>query len=368
MSMTLPPTITTSYGPLHPGNEVAVTFRVQAEDPVGITRVELYLYEYALTEDEDGMQVGKVRKGGQWGLVEEWSFSPPETTVSEAYTHSPGFPPESYVRYLFRVTNAGRSRRSEEWLFAAGDWPFPDTPVPILTNGPPGKRVNLTFVADETYPDAAAMLGDLEGLIFDGYQRNNAIRGDRRRYWQFYYSLEKGLIDDGISTDGSRIIQTKKILDVPVSVKDARISTYAAVVHKDDSITNWAVGSMFGAHAERPGVAVHEGGHAVFGLADEYPGGMHWLSTAPHHNNFDSPAAENDAGENDLSDESLESIEPGWWKPSELQCIMDGDLQEMREFERSCIERVNWYYGQLEPLGSRRLMKVLEERLESTKP
>lgn len=366
--MVLPPTITTSYGPLHPGNEKSVTFLVEAEDPAGITSIELFVYEYALTEDEDGMRVGKAREGGQWGSVQTWSISPPKVEASVSYTHAAGFPPESYVRYIFVVENSGKSKRSEEWLFAAGDWPFLDTPVPILANGPPGKRVNLTFVADEdeaAYEDAATLLEDLEVLIFDGYHTNNAIEGDRRRYWQFYYSPEKGHIDN------SGGIQE---LTLPDTVKESQISTHAAIVHKRIDFINFAVGERFSADVGSLRASVHEAGHAVFGLGDEYIVGLQRVSSAPHHNNFTS---EEDAKkyneENGWDDDEVPKIgcEFGkcWWKPepSELQCIMAVQSDEMLAFERSCIRRVNWYYEQLEPSGPRWLRKRLD-RVESGNP
>lgn len=358
----LPPTITAMrYEPLHPGNKIAVTFQLDVEDPEGITSIELFVFEYALTEDEDGMRVAKARDGGQWGSVEKWPISPPEVTASASYTHEPGFPPESYVRYIFEVKNSGKYSRSEEWLFAAGDWPFPDMPVPILANGPPGKRVNLTFVADEEL-EIAEMLKQLNGLIFDGYHTNNAIEGDRRRYWQFYYSLEKGNVIKNANT---------WLLKVPDPVEKGPISTHAAVVHnKAAPFQNWAEGEKFSADPGRPTSAVHEAGHAVFGLADEDPSGMRWLSEAPHHNNFTSEEDAKDYNEeNGWSGDDVECMSScelpnSWWKPepAELQCVMAvHHKDEMLAFERSCIQRVNWYYEQLEPLGPRWLIRRLKK-------
>lgn len=364
-SGSLPPTITAMrYEPLHPGNKIAVTFRLDAEDPDGIDSIELFIYEYALTEDEDGMPVGKARKGGQWGSVHKWSISPPTVTASESYTHAGGFPPESYVRYIFQVKNSAGYSRSEEWLFAAGDWPFPDTPVPILANGPPGKRVNLTFVADEdeaAYAGAKELLNDVKVLIFDGYHTNNAIEGDRRRYWQFYYSPDKGNVIKNAST---------QLLEVPESVRWAPVSTHAAIVHRRQDFVNFAVGEEFSADAGSLRASVHEAGHAVFGLADENPTGDHWHSEAPHHNNFDNEEAGkkyNEANNWDWDGEVANKVgcdsNGCWWKPepAELQCIMAVTSPEILAFERSCNKRVKWYYQQLEPLGPHWLIRRLEK-------
>jgi hypothetical protein len=339
------PQVTTRYAPLHPGNETPVTFRITAEDPEGIKSIELYLYEYALLE-EDGDRVTVARENGQWGEAHTWTYpslptypSPP-LSVTESHTHE-GFPEASYIRYLVRATNADGDSQSEEWVFAAGDWPFGDDPIPILGNGPPGKRIDLCFVAQEDYKDSAAMLGDLEGLIFDGYHINNAIRGPNRKYWQFHYSPNTGRISDHMD----------QVMEIPDSVGDSGYIDHVAIIHTAD-IEDWAYMGNFGTEPQNIGTAVHESAHAAFGLKDEYGGFSLNTSTDPHHNVYDSRQAAEDYNEsNGWPPGDVEEIRDGWWRPepSTLDCIMLDDRdEEMPDFARTCLARALWTYSQLE--------------------
>ncbi len=334
-------TLSTRYSPLHPSNNQDVTFRVVANDGDGIAKAELYVYEYSLYTN-NGMQSAQQRPGGTWGLVKTWNFSPPPSSVDSSHTVS-GFPASSYIYYKVRVTDRRGNKKSEQWYFAAGDWPFGNNPIPLLGNGAPDDRIDVCFVADSgDYTSGRAMLGDLEGLIYDGYHINNGIRSNRK-YWSFYYSPERGSISDYDTPP--------LVMDIPSSVSGAAIIDHAAVIHTTVK-RDWASGGNFGTEPTNIGTAVHESGHAAFGLSDEYNRGGHSTSTSPHHNNYNSLAsAETYNTNNGWPASDVERIQSGWWRPepSALQCIMldDGDAR-MPDFARTCMKRINWFYGELE--------------------
>lgn len=186
------------------------------------------------------------------------------------------------------------------------------------------------------------MLTDLEQLIFDGYHTNNIVH-QGKKYWQFYYSPETGTISDFDA--GSPYV-----LEIPTSVQNSTIIDHAAVIHTTTK-RDWASGGNFGTEPGNRGTAVHESGHAAFGLADEYPGGGHFTSDNPHHNNYDSEhACQLYNKDNGWPESDCEFIEGSWWRPepAALDCIMwdDGDAA-MPDFERTGILRANWTYDQL---------------------
>ena len=201
----------------------------------------------------------------------------------------------------------------------------------------------MAFVADRNdYAAARDMLAALEGLIFDGYHTNNTVRWGIGM-WQFYYSPDRGFISD--FDDGAPYT-----LDIPSSVTNSAIIDHAAVIHTTVK-RDWASGGNFGTEPGNRGTAVHESGHAAFGLADEYAGGGHFTSSDPYHNNFSSQATcQTENQNNGWPTADCENIEGGWWRPepNALQCIMlnDGDAA-MPDFERSCHLRAIWYYLQL---------------------
>lgn len=334
----------TRYQPLHPSNNQNVQFRIQAGDSDGIQSARLYVYEYALSI-VNGMQTATQRPGGTWGLVRNWNF--PGTPSSIDVDHTvPGFPASTFIRYIAEVTDGDGHVRNEAWSFAAGDWPFGNNPIPIWGNGAPAERIDVAFIADQTdYANGRQMLPDLVGLIFDGYHTNNGVLLGKR-FWQFYYSPQTGFISD--YDDGPPYTMT-----IPAAVSGSPIIDHAAVIHTTVK-RDWASGGNFGTEPTNRGTAVHESGHAAFGLADEYSGGGHYTSANPHHNNYNSLAscqAYNTSNSWPAGD--CQTVVAGsWWRPepSSLACIMldDGDAA-MPDFERTCLNRIVWYYGELEP-------------------
>lgn len=334
--------MSTRYKPLHPANNTAVEFAVKAHDSDGIVKAELFVYEKELYVN-NGMQSARQRAGGTWGSVKVWNFPAKPDDIDEKHTIAAGFPASSFITYIMEVTDDKGQKKNEEWVFAAGDWPFGNSPIPIWGNGPPGSRIDVAFVADRgDYAQARDMLTDLEPLIFDGFHTNNGVKLGKT-YWQFYYSPERGEISD---FDAGTFI-----MDIPSSVPDSGIIDYGAVIHTTNK-RDWASGGNFGTEPSNRGTAVHESGHAAFGLMDEYSGGGHSTSSDPHHNNYNSEAnCQTYNTANSWAAADCQNIEGSWWRPepSALACIMlnDGDAN-MPDFERTCIARVIWFYQELE--------------------
>jgi hypothetical protein len=338
------PQLQTRYNPLHPNNNQAVNFRAIASDSDGIASAELFVYEYELYVGANGFQSARQRAGGTWGSVHTWNFHGHPTAIDETHNFAAGFPASSYVTYIVRVRDTLGSQASESWTFAAGNWPFGNSPIPLWGNGAPANRIDIAFVADRgDYANAHDMMTDLDRLIFDGYHSNNGIKLGKK-YWQFYYSPERGSISD--------FDTPPRVMDVPASIATSGIIDSAAVIHTTVK-RDWASGGNFGTEPGNRGTAVHESGHAIFGLSDEYAGGGHSTSTNPHHNNYNSrAAAETYNSANSWPTTDVQNIEGSWWRPepNTLNCIMldDGDAA-MPDFTRTCLNRVLWYYRQLEP-------------------
>lgn len=336
-------TLTTRYAPFHPANNTAVNFTFNTSDNDGIARAELFVYEYELyVNPNNNMRSARQRPGGQWGFVRDWNYSSEPTSANETHTFSAGFSAESFVRYLIRITDGKGRNKSEDWYFAAGDWPYGNSPIPIFGKGAPAKTIDVAFIADRTdYSSGRDMLPDLEGLVFDGYHINNAIR-NQRQLWSFYYSPQRGFISDFDSGEFT--------MDIPSSVSSSPIIDHAAIIHTTVK-RDWASGGNFGTEPTNIGTAVHESGHSTFDLADEYNTGNCRTSSDPYHNVYSSrSAAETYNTNNGWPASDVEEIFSGCFRvePSSLNCIMvnDGDAT-MPDFERSCFLRAIWYYIEL---------------------
>ena len=189
------------------------------------------------------------------------------------------------------------------------------------------------------------MLADLDELIFDGYQASNAQGGAMRFHWAYFYAPEMGHISPPI----------EGVLDIPDSIKLSPTIDAGAVIHTN-VMDDWSSGDYFGTEPQNVGTALHETGHAVFDLEDEYKHGRHHSSSLPHHNNYDSRAAAEDYNAGMGWPESdVESIDPAgkWWRPEPeaLGCIMFDDGNDfLPDFQRTCILRIKWYYGRMATL------------------
>jgi hypothetical protein len=333
----------TRYTPLHPANGAPVTVTVEAGDDDGIARAELYVYQYALDAAAPSQSVfgGTRTSAGAWGLVASRDYADRPPHVKEAWPIGK-FPAASAVSIIAQITDGRGAVSNEKWTFAAGDWPYPNVPIPLWVDGDPARHVDVGFAHEfdsSYYVSARAMLPDLEALIFDGFLSANAI-ALHRNAWQFYYSDTPGTVGDpGTETNLPDVFALNGV-------------RYGAVIHRADK-PDWTDGNKFSSEPYHPGTAVHEAGHAVFGLADEYgPSGRHEPIT-PFGNNFATLSqchSYNAAHGWPAGD--CEAIEgTPWFRPErhDLGCIMfDDGNTKVPDFGSSCLQRAEWFHHQLE--------------------
>jgi hypothetical protein len=140
-------------------------------------------------------------------------------------------------------------------------------------------------------------------------------------------------------------------MEIPESVENASHIDHAAIIHRTVK-RDWASSGNFGTEPTNIGTAAHESAHSAFGLTDEYPDIGHRVSTDPHHNIYASEEeCRNYNAVNGWPASDCENVEDEWWRPepSSLSCIMFNDADAaMPDFERTCINRIIWFYGRLE--------------------
>lgn len=337
----------TRYRPLHPENNHAVEFHVEAKDHDRIAKIELFVFEYELYRTPDREERARRRKGGIWGLIKTWTFKSPKSSANETYVLRAGFKAGSFITYIMQVTDSKNNITNECWSFAAGDWPWRDLPVPIwmASKGDPAKSIDVAFIAEEDpvyYSQPTDMLPDLEQLIYNGYHVNNGVKLGKK-FWQFYYSQQFGYISD---YDGSDFPLR---MDIPSDAQNSIIN-HRAIIHKITK-RDWSKDGNFGTEPENRGTAVHESGHSAFDQSDEKSDGKQWASSDPHHNVYDNLSNCQDYNDTIFSDPNCEEIDADWWRPEpdDLSCIMyiDGD-DTMPAFARTCIKRIKWFYEKLE--------------------
>lgn len=354
LSCASPTFVTTRYSPFHPENDAPVTFQIDAEDEDGIETVQLYLYEYEMNQDV-AWQAIVPRPNGRWGHERSWALGG-QTVVHREHTLEEGFPESTLLLFRFNVIDSNGQTTDEAWGFAAGEWPFGDEPIPLLLGGEAFRQISLAFVADWTdYDDPREVLPELETLVFDGYHTNHMISGDNRKYWRFFYSPQLGFASD--FNMGQQMV-------VPSGVINSGTVDHAIIVHSSEK-RDWSDLTNFSVRTGHIGIAVHEAGHGVFGLSDEYDGGPSFQPDGEFPNVFGTDWQANQHNQTYGWPADAEPIEPpepinpdfdvpvlftNWRvEPAAHQCVMiDSGQTEMRDFAYNCAERVQWLYSTLD--------------------
>jgi|GEM_PF-1438912 len=270
------------HRPLHPDNFQSVQFKINALEQVGANRVVLSIYEYEWYRNDEGLPSKRKRNNGKWGVAKEWTFDEPLKNINLAYTYPKGFPAGTNVEYIFQIYSVDGKRTEKLALFDAGDSRWPNDKIMLYATSRHvlGQSINLCFVPDTDYNtngDARnwpVFLGDVEDLIYNGYHKNNMVKNHKEN-WAFFYTRE--------AVDGFQLALDYGNPDrFPSFMKENIIDGIDAfgLLHKNEySDGAYLLGNLqflaqnvFTSESYNHGTAIHETGHAVFNLSDEYNG------------------------------------------------------------------------------------------------
>lgn len=143
--------------------------------------------------------------------------------------------------------------------------------IPIVYSQDPECAVDIVFVPDEDYGlNVPAFLDDVKVLIEEGYYKTTEVAANKDKF-NFYYVPEFG--------DYQSFCAKFEFPDRYYQDCDA-IADVSAIVFSGEERACADGGKSFSADADptRAKVVVHETGHIVFGLSDEYAGygGGYW--------------------------------------------------------------------------------------------
>jgi len=150
--------------------------------------------------------------------------------------------------------------------------------IPFLYNGDPSAKVDIVFVPDKDYNgDMTKFFADIKRIIYDGYFNNTAYNESSCKF-NFYYYPQAG-----------EYKEVCEAWDLPSGFEeDCSFADSAAIVFKS-SKRACSGGSVFSTPGYSPKVVVHETGHRIFGMADEYCcDGGYWQPSDPYPNIYTS--------------------------------------------------------------------------------
>jgi hypothetical protein len=159
--------------------------------------------------------------------------------------------------------------------------------IPIIFNGSPNDKIDIVFIPDTDYGgDIAKFKKDVMNLIENGYLNQNAFFDSRCKF-NFYYYPQAG---DYVSvcqkwelptdpTDPFYIIHFPVKFFTACGFTDSKAIVFTSIGRACARGDNF----VFSTDLE-PRTPVHEGGHAIFGMADEYCcDGTYWKPSGQAH-------------------------------------------------------------------------------------
>jgi len=263
--------------PLHPGTGEAIAFKTSVGDAAGIEKIELFILEYELYKDKDGLPSKRKRKKGLWEVVKTWDFSSPRDQVALTYRHAEGFADHTNIEYVFRIYNVKGQVTDRLAQFDAGKSPWSKDKVLLYstTRGKMSERINLCFLRDVDYGNNnpnRLLLNDLEDMIYKGFHQNNMIK-DHKDKWAFYYTNHE-LSGPQLLNDSSNSAifpaflkqNTIKGIDAFGLIHTTPYTDRTLMAREGVFLKN----NLFSSENVGFGTAVHEAAHAIFRLSDEY--------------------------------------------------------------------------------------------------
>lgn len=343
------PEVFIQHTPIQTDNNREVTYKATASDPQGIKSIviSVELRELKLHQGQ------KISDFQTEIVLETCTFTAPFKTSEDCETKHGPYDNGDHIGYKVTATNGVGETSTEGYIyFAAGTFPWPDDPIPIYVRGNPAAKVDLVFIPDKDYitlPNwKQAFMQNVTDLIWTAFfSEESFARGVRSRseMWNFYITYQLGEFVPPC------------FHDKPPNWPTLRATVNAGfIVHNDpfQDCSGIGEGSVFSAEPIDPNnqssytVPIHELGHSVFSLADEYSGGYLFHLPLHSHNVFPTKQmCKSNARSFGWPEKDCKKIgQTGWFRSDGRKDIMKDTAEAENAPGRSGGKRYDWHYDQ----------------------
>lgn len=314
------------HDPIYPASGENITFSIEASSSEGIDRVELYELVSSINA------AGTVTTGTETFLT-QWNLIGSPSSTTRSYTKTGGYSANKLVRYRFEVTNGAGRTRSHDVTFAIRPYPVPDQPVPIFIQGDVDHVFDVVFIPDADITNMTTFRGHCKGMIEDAVLDEPSVE-DWCRQFNFYINP-----DTGVATDYDRIA-IDGLHQVPANWANLSFAEVKVLMHQNN-LRDYASGGLFSTEQQNRGTMMHEAGHAMFGLADEYPSGAHWQASEFPNNWSTLAGAQADApSRHKTTADAVQMGTSGWYKICNSGCQMNNSGLVPTNYDEPCDDRV----------------------------
>lgn len=168
----------------------------------------------------------------------------------------------SYLANATRVDNGKTYNTSRGYYYFAvtdANYNWSNPTIPARITGSSADKVDFIFHRASDYTSTASFIDDVEAKIMNVYQKQDAVRTwEQMDKFNFYVYNKSG------TSGGCGTVNADTGADIPWRNVDAVLHT--------TNLQDCTVNSHFSAEGSNTKAFLHESGHAVWGLADEYDG------------------------------------------------------------------------------------------------
>lgn len=320
------------HDPIFPTTSQPVTFSLEMQG--GKAPKQVRLYERTATINSilapSFNTLGIPGPFGGETLLQTWN-NPALGTLS--FTRSQAYPNNTLVNYRFEITQNDNKVSRHEITFTAGGFPGDQQAIPVYVTGSVDKNFDVVFIPDTDITDQNLFRQNCRGIIRQSFFDEPTTRIFRRSF-NFYINPRTGTATDydKIATDGAH----KK----PSNWGFLSFAEGKVLLHRLD-LRDYAGDGIFSSEQQNRGTILHESGHGLFGLADEYGSGSHWEAES-FPNNWDqlgdAQAAAPSRGK--TSADARQMGTSGWYKLCVDNCQMLTTGLNRTTYDRPCADRI----------------------------
>jgi hypothetical protein len=349
------------HKPIQPDKSQAVTYEVtaNANDGRAIKSIVISVQLRELQVNNQGQVISVLKSSYD---LTACNINPPRTDGAECSMPDGPYPDGYHIGYKATATNVVDVTNADRGFtyFTAGKFPSapndptPDDPIPIYVQGDPAEKIDLVFIPDEDYNTLQnweqQFMQDVTNLIWQAFFSEEPFaRGVRSRseMWNFYITYQLG-----------------RFVTPCQHIKPPNWATLRATVNNGFIVHNTPLhdcagigeGTLFSAEpiSKNPNdprsytVPIHELGHSVFSLADEYRGGYLFNSSLYSHNVFKpEDICEDNARNHGWPVRDCKKIHrTRWFRSDPPHNIMEDTSSVENAPGRSDEKRYDWHYDQ----------------------
>lgn len=268
--------------------------------------------------------------------VQLQSWTAPGGNLS--HTKAGGYPSNAVITYQWVVRTPGRNGSEDtkrfRVTFSTRPYPVANQPAPVYIQGDRNDVFDVVFIPDTDISNLNTFRNHCRLMIRESFFDEPTTRIWRRQF-NFYINPNTGHATDydRRATDGNH--------QVPSNNAQLSFAEGRCLMHQTD-LRDYASGGLFSTEMQNRGTVLHESGHALFDLADEYINGSHWQET-DFPNNWNSQAGANAAADDYGSCKSLAdvfNIQSGWWRLCTATCQMTATGLTHTTYDCPCKDRI----------------------------